>query len=218
MKMEWDKTGERLYETGLEQGAIFTQDETGAYSSGEAWNGLTAVNESPSGAEPTPLYANNKKYLELTSEEELGFSIEAYMYPDSFAACNGEVEAADGVTLGQQTRKVFGMAYKTLIGNDIKGNDFGYKLNLIYGAKAAPSENANATVNESPEAKTMSWECTTTKVNVKNNKPVSKITINSTKADPDKLAALEAIIYGSEEDEPRLPLPDEIIELMTKAA
>ena len=214
-KLVWDQTGERLYETGIEQGALYPQSEDGSYPAGEAWNGLISVTESPSGAEATPLYANDAKYLELMSAEELGLTIEAYTYPEGFGACNGEAEIATGVSIGQQTRKAFGLVYKNLIGNDVKGNDYGYKLNIVYGAKASPSENANTTVNDSPEAKTMSWECTTTPVKVDGKKPTSKITIDSTKADPTKLAALEAILYGSDDVEARLPLPAEIITLMS---
>lgn len=218
-KMKWDQIGERFYETGIEQGALYPQQADGTYTGGEPWNGLISVTESPSGAETTPLYANNAKYLELQSAEDFGFSIEAYTYPDGFAACNGELEAADGVTIGQQARTPFGMVYKTFLGNDVKGNDYGYKLTLIYGAKAAPSENANTSVNDSPEAKTMSWECTTTPLTIEGYKKASKIVINSTKCDSAKLAALEAILYGSDEgeDAPRLPLPAEVIALMSEA-
>lgn len=219
-KMKWDQIGERFYETGIEQGALYPQQADGTYTGGEPWNGLISVTESPSGAETTPLYANNAKYLELQSAEDFGFSIEAYIYPDGFAACNGELEATDGVTIGQQARTPFGMVYKTFLGNDVKGNDFGYKLTLIYGAKASPSENANTSVNDSPEAKTMSWECTTTPLTIEGYKKASKIVINSTKANAAKLAELEAILYGSEESEdaPRLPLPAEVIALMKPAA
>lgn len=220
-KMKWDQAGERLYETGIEQAAIYTQQADGSYTDGEAWNGLISLTESPSGAETTPLYANNNKYLELQSAEDFGFSIEAYMYPDSFAACNGEHEVVEGLTVGQQARTTFGIAYKTYIGNDVKGNDYGYKLTLVYGAKAAPSENSNTTVNESPEAKTMSWECTTTPIDVPGmSKKASKLTINSTKVEASKLSALEAILYGSDDSEeaPRLPLPAEVINLLKGAA
>lgn len=216
-RMKWDQAGERLYETGIEQAAIYTQQADGSYTNGEAWNGLISLNESPSGAETTPLYANNNKYLELQSAEDFGFSIEAYMYPDSFAACNGEHEVTEGLTVGQQARTTFGIVYKTFIGNDVKGNDYGYKLTLVYGAKAAPSENSNTTVNESQEAKTMSWECTTTPIDVPGlPRKASKLTINSTKADTTKLKALEDILYGKEgsEEAPRLPLPAEVISIL----
>ena len=213
-KIVWDKTGERFYETGTNQGVLYVQDETGAYPKGVAWNGLTAVSESPSGAEATALYADNIKYLNLISAEEFGATIEAYTYPDEFAECDGSAEIAPGIMIGQQKRKTFGMSYRTIIGNDNDGNDFGYKIHLIYGAVAAPSERAYATVNDSPEAITFSWELTTTPVNVTGFKPTAHLEINSTKVAAEKLAQLEAILYGSESEEPRLPMPDEIVELI----
>ena len=218
-KIEWDKTGERLYETGVKNGVLYVQ-EGGTYGKGVAWNGLTAVTESPSGAEATPLYADDIKYLNLLSTEEFGATIEAYTYPDEFAACDGSAALADGVMIGQQARKTFGLCYRTTIGNDTNGNDYGYKLHIIYGALAAPSEKAYATINDSPEAITFSWEVTTTPVNVTGAKPTASITIDSTKADPTKLAALEDVLYGKNGEpgnEPRLPLPDEIKTLMTAA-
>ena len=219
-KIEWDKTGERLYETGVKNGVLYVQ-EGSKYGKGVAWNGLTAVTESPSGAEATPLYADDIKYLNLLSTEEFGATIEAYTYPDEFAACDGSAALADGVMIGQQARKTFGLCYRTTIGNDTNGNDYGYKLHIIYGALAAPSEKAYATINDSPEAITFSWEVTTTPVNVTGAKPTASITIDSTKADPTKLAALEDVLYGKDGEpgnEPRLPLPDEIKTLMTPGA
>ena len=216
-KIEWDKTGERFYETGVKNGVLYVQ-EGGAYPKGVAWNGLTAVTESPSGAEATPLYADDIKYLNLLSAEEFGATIEAYTYPDAFAECDGSASLATGVMIGQQARKAFGLCYRTTIGNDIEGNDHGYKLHIIYGALAAPSEKAYATINDSPEAITFSWEVTTTPVNVTGAKPTASITIDSTKADPEKLTALEKILYGDAEVEARLPLPDEIKQLFTAGA
>ena len=213
-KIEWDKTGERLYETGVKNGVLYVQ-EGGTYGKGVAWNGLTAVTESPSGAEATPLYADDIKYLNLLSTEEFGATIEAYTYPDEFAACDGSAALADGVMIGQQARKTFGLCYRTTIGNDTNGNDYGYKLHIIYGALAAPSEKAYATINDSPEAITFSWEVTTTPVNVTGAKPTASITIDSTKADPTKLAALEKKLYGDTETEATLPLPDEIKGIFT---
>lgn len=216
-KMSWDQMGEKRYETGVEQCAFFPMVDK-AYGAGEPWNGLIGITESPSGAEATALYANDAKYGELTSAEDFGGTIEAYTYPDGFAACNGEEEIVKGFTIGQQPRVPFGLAYKTLIGNDTQGTKYGHKLVLVYGAKATPSENANTTVNESPEAKTMSWEFTTTPVPVPGYNPASKLTFDSTKVDAEKLKQLEAIIYGSEEAEPRLPLPEEVINIMKVAA
>ena len=213
----WDKTGEKTYETGVKNGALYVQDSTGAYPEGVAWNGLTAVSESPSGAEQTALYADDSKYLSLTSAEEFGATIEAYTYPEEFEQCDGTASIAKGVTIGQQSRKAFGMAYKTTIGNDVDNNDYGYKLHLIYGCLAAPSEKGYSTINDSPEAITFSWEVSTTPENVTGHKPTATITIDSTKADKQKLAALETILYGSESVEPRLPLPDEVASLMAAA-
>ena len=218
-KLVWDKTGDRLYETGVKNGVLYIPT-AGVYSKGVAWNGLTAVTESPSGAEATALYADDTKYLSLMSAEEFGATIEAYTYPDEFAACDGSAELADGVMIGQQKRSTFGLCYKTTIGNDTEGNDHGYKLHIIYGALAKPSERAYASINDSPEAITFSWEITTTPVNVTGAKPTASLVIDSTKADPSKLAALEDILYGKDGEpanEPRLPLPDEIKSLMTAA-
>lgn len=217
-KIKWDADGERLFETGVDRGVLYPKSEAGTYPKGVAWNGLTAVTESPSGAESTPLYADNIKYLNLRSAEEFGATIEAYTYPPEFAPCNGEAEMAEGITVGQQNRKPFGFSYRTIIGNDTKSEDYGYKIHLIYGAEASPSEKNYQTQNDSPEAVTLSWEITSTPVNVQGFKPCSSLTIDSTKVDPEKLAALEKILYGSDGDEgsgadPRLPLPDEIAQL-----
>lgn len=214
-KLTWDNTGERIFETGVKQGVLYPIQSDGKYTKGVAWNGLTAVTESPSGAEATPLYADDIKYLNLLSNEEFGATIEAYTYPDEFAECDGSAELVTGVMIGQQKRKVFGLCYRTTIGNDVDGNDHGYKLHLIYGCLAAPSEKAYSTINDSPEAITFSWEVTTTPVNVEGFKPTSQITIDSTKADPTKLAALEAVLYGGTETEAKLPLPDEVATLMS---
>lgn len=216
-KLVWDVAGERLYETGVKNGVLYPQ-AGGAYPNGVAWNGLTAVTESPSGAEATPLYADDIKYLNLMSNEELGGTIEAYMYPDEFAACNGESELTPGVSIGQQSRTPFGLCYRTVLGNDTENNEYGYKLHLIYGAQASPSERAYATINDTPEPITMSWEFTTTPVAVTGHKPTAIITIDSTKVDKDALAALEAALYGTDDAEAYLPLPDEVATIMSGAA
>ncbi len=208
-KLVWDAIGERFYETGVKNGVLYVMEGT-TYGKGVAWNGLTAVTESPSGAEATPLYADDTKYLNLTSNEEFGGTIEAYTYPDEFKACNGEAELAAGIVIGQQPRKAFGFCYRTIIGNDTEENAHGYKLHLVYNAKAATSEKAYATINDAPEAITFSWEFTTTPIEVEGFKPTSIITIDSTKVDDSKLKALEAKLYGSESEEPTLPLPAEI--------
>ena len=215
-KIVWDQTGERLYETGVKQGVLYIP-ASGVYSKGVAWNGLTAVTESPSGAEATALYADDIKYLNLMSNEEFGCTIEAYTYPDEFAACDGSASLAKGVSIGQQPRKTFGLCYRTTLGNDTDGNDYGYKLHMVYGCLAAPSEKAFSTINDSPEAITFSWEVSTTPVNVTGHKPTAHLEIDSTKADPVKLAALEKILYGDTDTEARLPLPDEIVTLMAEA-
>ena len=213
-KLVWDQTGERFYETGVKNGVLYVQNESGAYPKGVAWNGLTAVTESPSGAEATPLYADDTKYLELFSAEEFGATIEAYTYPEEFEACDGSASLATGITIGQQDRKAFGLCYKTTVGNDVQGNNLGYKIHLVYGAKAAPSEKAYQTVNDSPEAITFSWEVTTTPVNVAGYKPTASLTIDSTKVDAEKLALIEAKLFGSESEEACLPLPEEILEII----
>lgn len=212
--IKWDQVGEKKFETGIDRGVIYPQDETGKYPLGAPWNGLTSVTESPSGAEPTALYADNIKYGNLMSNEEFGATVEALMYPDEFAECDGSMEIAKGVSAGQQTRKAFGMSYRTKIGNDVKGDAYGYKIHLIYGALAKPSEKAYNTINDSPETSTFSWELSTTPVDVPGGKPTSCITIDSTKADPTKLAELEKILYGDESTEARLPLPEEVATLM----
>lgn len=212
-KLSWDQVGERFYETGVDRGVVYPQ-VAGEYPAGAAWNGLSNVTLSPSGAEPTPLYANNHKYLNLLSVEELGGSIEAYTYPDEFAECNGAKELVKGVKIKQQTRKPFGLCYRTLIGNDTEGTALGYKITLVYGALAAPSEEANATVNDNPEAKTMSWEFSTTPVEVEGFEPTSSLEIDSRTIDAEKLAALEAVLYGSSDKEARLPLPEEVVTLI----
>lgn len=210
----WDATGEHFYETGVDHGVLYIPTE-GVYSKGVAWNGLTGVTESPSGAESNPQYADNIKYLNLISAEEWAGTIEAFTYPDEFAACNGEKQLVVGVTVGQQSRSTFGMSYRTKIGNDTDGSDHAYKIHLLYGLTASPSEKAYTTVNDSPEAVTFSWEASSVPVNVNGMLPTSSITIDSRTADPTKLAELEKILYGGEEAEPRLPLPDEVKTLMT---
>lgn len=221
-RVKWDQTSERLYETGVDRGVVYPQASNGTYPKGAAWNGLTGVTESPSGAEPTALWANNHKYLNLMSAEEFAATIEAYTYPDEFAECDGSAELAKGVKIGQQKRTAFGLTYRTKLGNDVDGDDYGYKIHIIYGALAAPSERAYATVNDSPEAITMSWEVSTTPVETKDFEPTSHLEIDSTKADPEKLKALEDILYGKDGvsdqgTDPRLPLPDEIATLMGAA-
>ena len=217
-EITWDQNGQRHYETGCDHGVLYEPDESGVYASGVPWNGLTAVTESPSGAESNPQYADNMKFLNLKSAEEFGATLEALMYPPEFGKYNGEAEAAAGVYVGQQNRGTFGLSYRTLKGNDLVGTDFGYKIHLVWNCDAAPSEKNYATVNDSPEATTFSWELTTTKigigtVNGKKYNPAASITIDSTEVDPDDLAALEAILYGSETTEARLPTPREVIEL-----
>lgn len=219
-KLVWDKTGERLYEAGVKMGVLYPQATGGTYPKGVAWYGLTSVSESPEGAEPEPLYADDIKYLNLMSVEEFKATIEAYTYPEEFAECDGSKSIATGVTVGQQKRKAFGLCYRTTLGNDVDGNDHGYKLHIVYGALAAPSEKAYETINDSPEAATFSWEISTTPVAVSKEgcQPTALITIDSTKADPTALKKLEDILYGADEgDGPRLPLPDEITTLMTAA-
>ncbi len=212
--LTWDDVGERLFETGVDHGVLYLPDETGDYDTGFAWNGLTTVTESPSGAEANAQYADNIKYLNLVSAEEFGATIEAFTFPEEFGQCDGTAEPMEGIYLGQQGRRVFGLSYRTRLGNDLTGVDYGYKLHLVYGCLAAPSERAYATINDSPEAISFSWEIATTPVAVTDYKPTALLTIDSTKVDPADLAALEEILYGSVGDEPRLPQPDEIITLI----
>ena len=223
MKLVWDKTGEHYYETGVKNGVLYPMSASGTYPKGVAWNGLTAITESPSGAEATALYADDIKYLNLMSNEEFGATVEAYTYPDEFAECYVSASLTEGVYMGQQARKTFGLCYRTTLGNDSKGNDYGYKLHIIYGAMASTSEKAYSTINDSPDAITFSWELSTTPVAVANFKPTASLTIDSTKVDAQKLATLEEILYGKDgtgEDhstgavDPRLPLPDEIANIM----
>nr|DAO51673.1 MAG TPA: tail tube protein [Caudoviricetes sp.] len=221
-KIVWDKTSERFYETGVKNVVLYTQT-AGVYNDGCAWNGVTAITESPSGAESTALYADDIKYLNLISNEEFGATIEAYTYPEEFEKCDGTADLVSGVSIGQQKRETFGLSYRTVLGNDTDGNDYGYKLHLIYGCKASPSERAYSTISDSPEANTFSWELSTTPVSVSGFKPTSCITIDSTKCDKTKLTALEEILYGKDPTQtsgndgvaPRLPLPDEVKTLMT---
>ncbi|WKW86808.1 major tail protein [Gordonia phage Conley] len=220
-ELKWDSAGERLYETGVDHGVLYIPDNTGAYSTGFAWNGLTSVSESPSGAEANPQYADNIKYLNLISAEEFGATIEAFTYPDEFAQCDGTA-LVGGVQIAQQTRKIFGFSYRNLIGNDIIGTDYGYKIHLVYGCQAAPSEKSRSTVNDSPEAATFSWELTTNPVPVaginadtgKPYRPTAHVTIDSTKVGAEALADLEAILYGSSSEEPRMPAPEEVLEII----
>lgn len=217
-RLTWDDAGKRLYETGVKQGVLYPQDDNGAYPKGVAWNGLTAVTESPEGAEPTPLYADDIKYLNLLSTEEFKATVEAYTYPDEFAECDGSGSLVEGVTIGQQDRKTFGLSYRTSLGNDVKGNEYGYKLHIVYGCLAAPSEKAYATVNDSPEAITFSWEVSTTPVNVTGFKPTASLVLDSVKLGAAKMKAIEDVLYGSSEVEAHLPLPDEIKSIIESAA
>lgn len=217
-KIVWNEAGKRLYETGVRQGVLYPQNSQGVYPRGYAWNGLISVSESPSGAEPTPIYADDGKYLTLMSAEEFGATIEAYTYPDEFAVCDGTAEVSTGVVVGQQARKQFGLVYRTSLGNDTEGISYGYKLHLIYGAFASPSEKSYQTINDSPEAITFSWEMTTTPVPVPGMLPTASLIIDSTKVDAAKLAALELILFGNTSTDPRLPLPAEVATLFASAA
>lgn len=213
--LTWDQTGERLYETGVDHGVLYLPDATGAYNTGVAWNGLVSVTESPSGAESNKQYADNRVYLNLMSAEEFGGTIEAFMYPEEFGACDGTASPSKGLYLGQQPRKTFGLSYRTKLGNDVDGNNHGYKLHLVYGAMAAPSEKNYSTVNDSPEPITFSWEFSTTALEVPGFEPTAIITVNSTEVSPADLAALEALLYGAAATSPELPLPSDVITLIS---
>lgn len=217
--ISWDQTGSRLYETGTDRGVLYKMldtisDPTKPYDDGVAWNGLTAVNENPSGAEPTALWADNIKYLNLMSAEEFAATVEAYTYPEEFEECDGSRSLATGVTIGQQPRKMFGFSYRTLIGNDQQSNDYGYKIHLVYGCLASPSQKNYQTVNDSPEAITFSWEVSSTPVAVTGFKPTAHLIIDSTKVTAAKLTSLEEILYGTSQVDARLPLPNEVATLM----
>ena len=216
-RISWDQVGERLYEAGVDRGVLYLADALGQYDTGFAWNGLTGVTESPSGAESNPQYADNIKYLNLISAEEFGATIEAFTYPDEFAQCDGTATPLPGLALGQQGRRLFGLSYRTLVGNDTNGTEHGYKIHLIYGAQASPSEKAYTTINDSPEALTFSWELSTSAVPVEGYKPTASITLNSTELPANLMATFEDILYGSAAVEPRLPPPDEVITHFTPA-
>lgn len=220
--LTWDNIGERLYQTGVSKAVLYPYDSTAsdatkAYKPGVAWNGITAFTESPSGAEATKLYADNAIYATLYSTEEFGATVEAYMYPDEFEACDGTASLGTGVTIGQQTRKAFGLCYRTEIGNDVEGEEFGYKLHLVYGCKASPSEKSHSSINDSPEAETLSWEITTTPIEVDGYKKTATLDIDSTKISATALAAIEKVLYGSDTEDAYLPLPAEILEIIKTA-
>lgn len=217
-KITWDNTGEHFYETGVDHGVLYTLNSSGEYTNGVAWNGLSTITESPSGADANDVYADNIKYISIRSAEDFGATIEAYTYPDEFLACDGSAELAPGITIGQQSRNTFGLSYRTIVGNDIQNNDYGYKLHLVYGATASPSEKSYESVNDSPEPAAMSWEITTTPVTVDGYKATSQLIIDSTKVDKEILSALETILYGSDTEAARLPLPNEVMELIAAAS
>lgn len=214
-KIVWDEVGKHFYETGVKNGVLYPQDSTGAYPKGVAWNGLTAVNENPSGADASDIYADDDLYLTLRGKEIFGATIEAYTYPDEFGVCDGSAELAQGITIGQQTRKAFGLCYRTAIGNDVDGVDHGYKLHLIYGATASPSSKNYQTINDNPEAMTLSWEIKTTPIKVTGHKPTACLTIDSTKVAEGVMKKIEDKLYGTEAGEATLPTPDEILALVT---
>lgn len=213
-KLVFNNVGERFFETGVKNGVLYVMGEDGTYEKGVVWNGLTAVTESPSGAETTPLYADDVKYVVIYAAEEFGATVEAYTYPEEFEQCDGSAAISEGITIGQQTRKSFGMCYKTSVGNDVQGQDYGYKIHIIYGAKAAPSEKSYSTINDSPEAVTFSWELSTVPVPVEGYSPTATVVIDSTRVPAEKMELIEAKLYGSEEAEATLPLPNEILELI----
>lgn len=213
-KLVFNNVGERLFETGVKNGVLYVMGDDGAYENGVVWNGLTAVTESPSGAETTPLYADDVKYVVIYAAEEFGATVEAYTYPEEFEQCDGSAAISEGITIGQQTRKSFGMCYKTSVGNDVQGQDYGYKIHIIYGAKAAPSEKSYSTINDSPEAVTFSWELSTVPVPVEGHNPTATMVIDSTRVPSEKMALIEAKLYGSEDSEATLPLPNEILALI----
>jgi hypothetical protein len=213
-KITWDQSGERYYETGVDHGVLYPQASDGTYPKGVAWNGLSSINESPDGAESNPIYADNIKYLDLISAEEYGITIEAYTYPDEFAECDGSAELGTGISIGQQRRKAFGLSYRTIVGNDVDGEDYGYKLHLVYGCKASPSERDHESVNDSPDALSLSWDVSTTPVDVPGYKPTATVEIDSTKVDTTILAKIEAALYGTDEKDAYLPLPAELITMI----
>lgn len=213
MRVKWDQNGERFYETGVDRGMLYPEVNN-TYPFGVAWNGLMSVEENPSGAEANPIYADNIKYLNLVSVEEYGATIGAYTYPDEWAQCDGSADIAEGVQIGQQTRKEFGFSYRTILGNDIKLNDYAYKIHIIYNCLAAPSSKNYETVNDSPSAAELSWEISTTPIPVEGYKPTATVVIDSSKTDPAKLKAIEDILYGTDTTDPRLPLPEEIMAIM----
>lgn len=217
-RLVWDEVSKKIYETGVKNGVLYPQSEDGTYPKGFAWNGLTSVAESPSGAESNPIYADDIKYIDIRSAEEFGATIEAYTYPKEWESCDGSAEITDGIVIGQQTRKSFGMCYRTTIGNDVQYNDYGYKLHIIYNATASPSEKTYQTINDSPEAIAFSWEVSTTPVNVTGYKPTSQLVIDSTKTSAEKMKAIEDVLFGTDDAEARLPMPDEILTIVNGAA
>lgn len=216
-KLEWDAIGERFFETGVDQCVLYPISNN-AYPTGVAWNGITGITESPSGADANPIYADNIKYLDLRAAEEFGATVTAYTYPDEFAVCDGSASPANGLIFGQQARKAFGLCYRTRLGNDTDGSDHGYKLHLVYGLTASPSERGYSTINDSPEAIEFSWEMNSTPVKVEGYKPTSVITIDSEKCDATILESLEDILYGTANTDPRLPLPNEVLELFAETS